>query len=214
MMETVIIDYGSGNLHSALKSFQKVANLNKKGHVTVTADPKLIRYADKIVLPGVGSFNDCLKGLKANNDLYYNLTERVLKEGVPFLGICVGLQLLADYGHENAVNTPGLGWLGGEVKKIYPKNKDIKIPHMGWNSLIFDREHSLTKKLTPEDDMYFVHSYHFELNDINDRLAYVKYSGDLTAIVAKHNICGTQFHPEKSQNSGQILIENFMNWCP
>ena len=107
-METVIIDYGSGNLHSALKSFQKVANLNKKGHVTVTADPKLVRYADKVVLPGVGSFNDCLTGLKANNDLYYNLTERVLKDGVPFLGICVGLQLLADYGHENVVNTPGL----------------------------------------------------------------------------------------------------------
>ena len=150
-METVIIDYGSGNLHSALKSFQKVANLNKKGHVTVTADPKLVRYADKVVLPGVGSFNDCLTGLKSNNDLYYNLTERVLKDGVPFLGICVGFQLLADYGHENVVNTPGLGWLGGEVKKICLKNKDIKIPHMGWNSLIFDREHPLTKKLTSED---------------------------------------------------------------
>ena len=175
-METVIIDYGSGNLHSALKSFQKVANLNKKGHVTVTADPKLVRYADKVVLPGVGSFNDCLKGLKANNDLYYNLTERVLKESVPFLGICVGLQLLADYGHENVVNTPGLGWLGGEVKKIYPKNKDIKIPHMGWNSLIFDREHPLTKKLTSEDDMYFVHSYHLQLKNPSNRLAYVNYS--------------------------------------
>ena len=213
-MKTVIIDYGSGNLHSALKSFQKVANLSKKGNVKVTSDPKQIKYADKLVLPGVGSFNDCLKGLKANKELYYNLTERVLKEGIPFLGICVGLQLLADYGHENVINTPGLGWLGGEVKKICPQNKDTKIPHMGWNSLIFDKEHPLTKKLTSENDMYFVHSYHFELNDINDRLAYVKYSGDLTAIVAKNNICGTQFHPEKSQNSGQILIENFMNWCP
>ena len=214
MMETVIIDYGSGNLHSALKSFQKVANLNKKGHVTVTADPKLVRYADKVVLPGVGSFNDCLTGLKANNDLFYNLTERVLKDGVPFLGICVGFQLLADYGHENVVNTPGLGWLGGEVKKICRKNKDIKIPHMGWNSLIFDREHPLTKKLTSEDDMYFVHSYHLQLKNPSNRLAYVNYSGEITAIIAKDNISGTQFHPEKSQKTGQTFIENFMNWSP
>ena len=159
-MKTVIIDYGSGNLHSALKSFQKVANLNKKGHVLVTSNPQIIRSADKVVLPGVGSFNDCLDGLKANKDLFYNLTERVLQDGVPFLGICVGLQLLADYGHENVVNTPGLGWLGGEVKKICPQNKDTKIPHMGWNSLIFDKVHPLTKKMTSENDMYFVHSYH------------------------------------------------------
>ena len=213
-MNTIIIDYGSGNLHSALKSFQKVANLNKKGDVIVTSDPQLIRSADRLVLPGVGSFNDCLNGLKSNKDLFYNLTKRVLQEGVPFLGICVGLQLLADYGHENVDNTPGLGWVGGEVKKICPQNKDTKIPHMGWNSLIFDKEHPLTKQLTSENDMYFVHSYHFELKNINDRLAYVNYSGKITAVVSKDNICGTQFHPEKSQKTGQIFIENFMNWSP
>ncbi len=213
-MNTIIIDYGSGNLHSALKSFQKVANLNKKGDVIVTSDPQLIRSADRLVLPGVGSFNDCLNGLKSNKDLFYNLTKRVLQEGVPFLGICVGLQLLADYGHENVDNTPGLGWVGGEVKKICPQNKDTKIPHMGWNSLIFDKEHPLTKQLTSENDMYFVHSYHFELKNINDRLAYVNYSGKITAVVSKGNICGTQFHPEKSQKTGQIFIENFMNWSP
>ena len=213
-MNTIIIDYGSGNLHSALKSFQKVANLNKKGDVIVTSDPQLIRSADRLVLPGVGSFNDCLNGLKSNKDLFYNLTKRVLQEGVPFLGICVGLQLLADYGHENVDNTPGLGWVGGEVKKICSQNKDTKIPHMGWNSLIFDKEHPLTKQLTSENDMYFVHSYHFELKNINDRLAYVNYSGKITAVVSKGNICGTQFHPEKSQKTGQIFIENFMNWSP
>ena len=213
-MNTIIIDYGSGNLHSALKSFQKVANLNKKGDVIVTSDPQLIRSADRLVLPGVGSFNDCLNGLKSNKDLFYNLTKRVLQEGVPFLGICVGLQLLADYGHENVDNTPGLGWVGGEVKKICSQNKNTKIPHMGWNSLIFDKEHPLTKQLTSENDMYFVHSYHFELKNINDRLAYVNYSGKITAVVSKGNICGTQFHPEKSQKTGQIFIENFMNWSP
>jgi len=213
-MNTIIIDYGSGNLHSALKSFQKVANLNKKGDVIVTSDAQLIRSADRLVLPGVGSFNDCLNGLKSNKDLFYNLTKRVLQEGVPFLGICVGLQLLADYGHENVDNTPGLGWVEGEVKKICPPNKDTKIPHMGWNSLIFDKEHPLTKQLTSENDMYFVHSYHFELKNINDRLAYVNYSGKITAVVSKGNICGTQFHPEKSQKTGQIFIENFMNWSP
>lgn len=213
-MNTVIIDYGSGNLHSVLKSFQEVANFNKKDNIILTSDPQLIRSADKVVLPGVGSFNDCLNGLKSNKDLFYNLSKRVLKEGVPFLGICVGLQLLADYGHENVINTPGLGWLGGEVTKIYSEDKNTKIPHMGWNSLIFDKEHPLTKKLTSEDDMYFVHSFHIKLKDISDRLAYVNYSGELTAIVAKDNICGTQFHPEKSQKVGQIFIENFMNWSP
>ena len=213
-MNTVIIDYGSGNLHSVLKSFQRVANFNKKDNVILTSDPQLIRSADKVVLPGVGSFNDCLTGLKSNKDLFYNLSKRVLKEGVPFLGICVGLQLLADYGHENVINTPGLGWLGGEVTKIYSEDKNTKIPHMGWNSLIFDKEHPLTKKLTSEDDVYFVHSFHIKLKDISDRLAYVNYSGELTAIVAKDNICGTQFHPEKSQKVGQIFIENFMNWSP
>ena len=213
-MKTVIIDYGSGNLHSAVKSFQKVANLNKKGDVLLTSDAKLVLSADKIVLPGVGSFNDCLNGLKSNKELFYSLSHRVLKEGIPFLGICVGLQFLADYGHENVQNTPGLGWISGNVSKIIPKNKSIKIPHMGWNSLKFDREHSLTKNMTFMNDMYFVHSYHFQLKDLKNRLAYVSYSSNLTAIVAKGNICGTQFHPEKSQKAGQIFIDNFMNWSP
>ena len=150
-MKTVIIDYGSGNLHSALKCFQKVANLNKKGDVLLTSDAQIVRSADKIVLPGVGSFNDCLNGIKSNKDLFFCLSDRVLKQGVPFLGICVGLQLLADYGHENVKNTQGLGWISGDVTRIIPKDVTIKIPHMGWNSMIFDREHLLTKNLTKDD---------------------------------------------------------------
>ena len=213
-MKTIIIDYGSGNLHSALKSFQKVANLNKKGDVLLSSDPQVIRIADKIILPGVGSFNDCLNGLKSNEELFSRISERVLNDGVPFLGICVGLQLLANYGHEHIANSPGLGWLNGEVKRICPQNKNTKIPHMGWNSLVFDKEHSLTKKLKSKIDMYFVHSYHFELSDLKYRLAYAEYSGKITAIAAKNNICGTQFHPEKSQNAGQIFIESFMDWSP
>ena len=134
-MKTVIIDYGSGNLHSALKCFQKVANLNKKGDVLLTSDAQIVRSADKIVLPGVGSFNDCLNGIKSNKDLFFCLSDRVLKQGVPFLGICVGLQLLADYGHENVKNTQGLGWISGDVTRIIPKDFTIKIPHMGWNHI-------------------------------------------------------------------------------
>ena len=211
-MNITIVDYNSGNISSVINSFSEVAKNNV--NIEVTSDLNKIKSTDKVILPGVGSFNDCLNGLKSNKDLFYSLSTRVLKEGVPFLGICVGLQLLADYGHENIINTPGLGWLGGEVTKIYSENKNTKIPHMGWNSLLFDKEHKLTKKITSEDDMYFVHSFHIKLKDISDRLAYVNYSGELTAIVAKDNICGTQFHPEKSQKVGQIFIENFMNWSP
>ena len=146
--------------------------------------------------------------------LVETLNDQINIKRKPFLGICVGLQLLADYGHENVENTRGLGWISGDVARIIPKDVTIKIPHMGWNSMIFDMEHLLTKNLTKDDDVYFVHSYHFQLKYIENRLAYVDYSGKLTAIVARGNICGTQFHPEKSQKAGQIFIENFLNWSP
>ncbi|MAY91176.1 MAG: imidazole glycerol phosphate synthase subunit HisH [Rickettsiales bacterium] len=213
-MNTVIIDYGSGNLHSALKSFQRVANINNRGSVQVSDNPNVIKNADRIVLPGVGSFDDCMEGLLSKKDLMAILKKRVLGDGIPFLGICVGLQLLADLGHENKKNSPGLGWIGGQVKRIPSSPHNFRVPHMGWNSLVFDKQHELVKGLPRLIDMYFLHSYHLELNDKNYRVAHVSYSSQLTAIVAKGNISGSQFHPEKSQAAGQKFIENFLCWKP
>ena len=213
-MNTIIIDYGSGNLHSALKSFQKVANINNKGSVQVSDNPEVIKNADRIVLPGVGSFNDCMAGLVSKTDLIPILKKRVLNDGIPFLGICVGLQLLADIGHENEANSPGLGWVSGNVKRITPSNYAFRVPHIGWNSLVFDKTHHLVEGLPRLIDMYFVHSYHLDLKNEDDRVAYVPYSSKLTALVAKGNVAGSQFHPEKSQAAGQKFIENFLFWNP
>ena len=156
------------------------------------------------------------KGQKemADSDIMAILKKRVLGDGIPFLGICVGLQLLADLGHDNKKNSPGLGGIGGHVKRIPSSPHNFRVPHMGWNSLVFDKQHELVKGLPRLIDMYFLHSYHLELNDKNYRVAHVSYSSQLTAIVAKGNISGTQFHPEKSQAAGQKFIENFLCWNP
>ena len=162
-MKTVIIDYGSGNLHSALKSFQRVANINNRGSVQVSDNPNVIKDADRIVLPGVGSFDDCMEGLLSKKDLMTILKKRVLGDGIPFLGICVGFQLLADFGHENKENSPGLGWIRGQVKRILSSHNNFRVPHMGWNTLDLKKSDLLsTQDIDKLSQLYFLHSYYFD----------------------------------------------------
>ena len=212
-MSTVIIDYGSGNLRSAEKSFARMAReTGQGGPIRVTADADAVRAADRIVLPGVGAFRDCRDGLMAVPGLFQAIEERV-KEGVPFLGICVGLQLMASRGLEHG-ESPGFGWIPGEVVRLDPNDPDLKIPHMGWNELIVDQPHPVLAGIEPGDHAYFVHSYHLQLRDPAQRLAHVGYGGFVTAAIGRENMVGTQFHPEKSQKTGLRLIGNFLSWRP
>jgi glutamine amidotransferase len=212
-----IIDYGAGNLRSAANAFERVAAERGKGDViTVTADPDLVRKADRIMLPGVGAFADCKAGLDAVPGMVEALEERVIRGGVPFLGVCVGMQLLASEGREKVV-TQGLGWIAGAVEKIAPSDPGLKIPHMGWNTISSTRPHVLLDGIeTGEKGLhaYFVHSYHLRTDDAAHRVATTDYGGALTACVGRDNIFGTQFHPEKSQALGLKLIENFLGWTP
>lgn len=217
-MQTVaIIDYGSGNLHSAAKAFDRAAR--ERGvdrRILVTALPKDIAAADRIVLPGVGAFADCKRGLDAVPGLGAALEETVREKGRPFLGICVGMQLLARRGLEFAT-TAGLGWLDGEVRAIAPSDPALKIPHMGWNTLTEARPHALLSGIATGQDglhAYFVHSFHMALADRAALVAETDYGGPVTALVAKDNIAGTQFHPEKSQRLGLTLLANFLSWRP
>lgn len=217
MTETVvIIDYGSGNLRSAAKAFERAASgLAVPPAIHVTADPDAVRTASRIVLPGVGAFADCRAGLDAVPGMVEVLNERVIDAGVPFLGICVGMQLMADEGREKAV-TPGLGWIGGAVVHIQPAG-GLKVPHMGWNTLRFERPHPLLEGIPDGPDglhAYFVHSYHFATSTPGTLIASVDYGQRLTAIVGRDNLAGTQFHPEKSQTLGLALIANFLRWAP
>jgi imidazole glycerol-phosphate synthase subunit HisH len=210
-----IVDYGSGNLHSAAKAFEREARQSGQ-KITVTSDPDVVRRADRIVLPGVGAFADCRHGLHAVPGMVDALTETVRRRGRPFLGICVGMQLLAEWGREYQV-TPGLGWIAGDVKKIAPKPAGLKIPHMGWNTLEPCRAHPLLAGLAlgPQGlHGYFVHSYQLEPAASEDLIAQTDYGGPLTAIVARDTVAGTQFHPEKSQRLGLALIANFLQWTP
>ncbi len=215
-MSVVIIDYGSGNLHSAAKAFERaVADNGLALTVKVSADPQEVRSADRIVLPGVGAFSDCLKGLKAVNGMCEALQESVRDKGRPFLGICVGMQLMADRGLEHG-ETDGLGWIAGEVRAITPSDSGLKIPHMGWNTLNVRNDHPLLQDIrTGEHGLhaYFVHSYHFVTQDPDHVISETNYGGAVTAIVAKGNLVGTQFHPEKSQKLGLQLISNFLRWA-
>lgn len=216
-MTVAIVDYGSGNLHSAAKAFERAAHdTGLDQPIVVTSDPRTVASADRVVLPGVGAFADCRRGLEAVDGMVAALDEAVRRKGRPFFGICVGMQLLAERGREYEV-TEGLGWIAGEVDRITPDNPDLKIPHMGWNTLNVARPHKLVEGLNlgPQGlHAYFVHSYELKVAQHSDLLAEAEYGGPLTAIVARDNIVGTQFHPEKSQKLGLALIANFLKWKP
>ena len=216
-MSVAIVDYGSGNLHSAAKAFERAAHdAGLDEPIVVTNDPNTVASADRVVLPGVGAFADCRRGLDAVGGMVAALEEAVHRKGRPFFGICVGMQLLAERGREYEV-TPGLGWIAGEVDRILPNDPKLKIPHMGWNTLNLTRPHKLVEGLAlgPQGrHAYFVHSYEFRVTDPADLVAQADYGGPITAIVARDNIVGTQFHPEKSQRLGLALIANFLKWRP
>ena len=214
MSVVAIVDYGSGNLRSAEKALARVAAEGATGHaVVVTADAEIVRRAERIVLPGVGAFADCMNGLSAVPGMVEALNDAVLKRGVPFLGICVGMQLLADVGREFGDHA-GLRWIPGEVAKIAPSDPSLKIPHMGWNELKIVRPHPLLAHVEPGAHAYFVHSYHMRCASADDVVATTDYGETLTAMVARGNIAGTQFHPEKSQVVGLGLLSNFLMWRP
>jgi glutamine amidotransferase len=212
-MLTALIDYDSGNLHSAQKAFERMAREIGHGTIFVTSEPGVVARADRIVLPGDGAFPACREALFAYEGLGEAIIEAVEEKGRPFLGICVGMQMLATVGHEYR-ETPGFGWIGGEICRIEPSEPSMKVPHVGWNDLVIDHSHPVLDGLKTGDHAYFVHSYHMVVNDPAERLAHVDYGGDITAIVGRDNIVGTQFHPEKSQATGLRLIANFLNWKP
>lgn len=216
-MHLAIIDYDSGNLHSAAKAFERAAReQGSKLAVKVTADPEVALSAERIVLPGVGAFADCRQGLERVPGMIEALDDAVRKHGKPFLGICVGLQLMAERGLEHRL-TPGLGWIEGEVRAIEPCDPSLKIPHMGWNTLKMARMHALFEGIPTGErglNAYFVHSYHLVPADRRALVASSDYGGEITAFVAKDNMAGSQFHPEKSQKLGLALIANFLRWKP
>lgn len=212
-MNTVIVDYESGNLHSAQKAFERMARESGAGEVSVTSDPEAVRRADRIVLPGDGAFPACRKELFDHRGLFEAIEEAVIRGGRPFLGICIGMQMMATRGLEYA-ETPGFGWIGGEVVRIAPADPALKVPHMGWNDLVIDHPHPVLSGIETGDHAYFVHSYHFRVADPAERLAHCDYGVEITAIVGRDNMVGTQFHPEKSQSAGLRLIANFLAWAP
>jgi len=213
-MLTALIDYGSGNLRSAAKALERAAREHAIAtDVAVTSDPDLVAKADRVVLPGVGAFADCRRGLAAVAGMEAALVEAVIAKGRPFLGICVGMQLMASWGREFE-STAGLGWIPGEVVVIKPTDPTLKIPHMGWNQLDLRAEHPLLAGIASGDHAYFVHSYEIRCENPRHVLATTEYGGTLTAVVGRDNLAGTQFHPEKSQATGLRLIANFLRWRP
>ena len=213
MSLTVLVDYDSGNLHSAEKAFQRMALEVGAGDVLVTSRPEDVARADRIVLPGDGAFPACRAALGLHGGLFEALAEAVTIRARPFFGICVGMQMLATRGHEYH-DTPGFDWIGGAVIKIVPGDPALKVPHMGWNDLVIDHPHPVLAGVATGDHAYFVHSYHFRVADPAHRLAHCDYAGAITAIVGRDTIIGTQFHPEKSQAAGLRLIANFLTWRP
>jgi len=215
MSQTVaIIDYGAGNLKSAQKAFARAAGTDAE--IIVTADAERVGKADRIVLPGVGAYADCMAGLQSVPGMVETLQEQVIVGGKPFLGICVGMQLLSSVGREK-IETRGLGWIRGAVEKIAPSDPDLKVPHMGWNTLEIKNAHPLFEGIKTGADglhAYFVHSYHMAVDDPGEVIATADYGGPITAAVGRDNIFGTQFHPEKSQSLGLTLIANFLKWQP
>ena len=216
-MSVAIIDYGSGNLHSAAKAFERAAREEGLGEsIVVTRDPERVARADRVVLPGVGAFADCRRGLDALDGMVAALNESVHERGRPFLGICVGMQLMAERGREYEV-TQGLGWIPGDVERIVPTDADLKIPHMGWNTLDARRSHPVLDGIALGRQglhAYFVHSFQLKPTVRSDLIAEAEYGGPVTAVVGRDSMVGTQFHPEKSQRLGLRLLANFMKWKP
>ena len=210
-MTTVLIDYDSGNLHSAQKAFEHMAGETDAGQVIVSSRPEDVRRADRLVLPGDGAFPHCRDQLFSRSCLAEAIVEAVETRAVPFFGICVGMQLLATTGHEYE-ETPGFGWVPGDIRAIPADG--LKVPHMGWNDLMIDRPHPVLEGIETGEHAYFVHSYAMELTDPAHLLAHVDYGGPVTALVGRDNIVGAQFHPEKSQSAGLRMIANFLRWRP
>jgi glutamine amidotransferase len=210
-MIVAIVDYGAGNLRSAEKALAEAANGSAR--VVVTSDPDAVRKADRIVLPGVGAFADCKRGLDALDGMVEALEEAVLKQGKPFLGICVGMQLMASVGVEFGEHK-GLDWIKGKVVVLDPADRSLRIPQMGWNNLELKRDHPALADTKAGDHAYFVHSYHFLTERPADVIATVEYGGPVTAIIGRDNLLGVQFHPEKSQHVGLTLLARFLKWIP
>ncbi|MEQ8896315.1 MAG: imidazole glycerol phosphate synthase subunit HisH [Roseovarius sp.] len=212
-MTTVIVDYESGNLHSAQKAFQRMAAETGAGAVEVTSDPDTVRAAARVVLPGDGAFPACQKELYDHRGLFEAIEEAVITGGRPFMGICIGMQMMATRGLEYT-ETEGFDWIPGTVAPIAPADPSLKIPHMGWNDLVLDHPHPIFEGVETGHHANFVHSYQFEVTDPAHRLAHCDYAGKVTAVVGRDNIVGTQFHPEKSQSTGLRMIANFLRWAP
>lgn len=210
MSLTALVDYDSGNLHSAQKAFERMA-AETGAEVVVTSDPDVVARAERIVLPGDGAFPSCRAALHAVPGLAEAIVEAVRVKGRPFMGICVGMQMLATTGHEYE-EVPGFGWIAGDIRRIAAPG--LKVPHMGWNDLVIDRAHPVTEGVATGDHAYFVHSYAMQVAERADLVAHVDYGGPVTAIVARGNVVGTQFHPEKSQATGLRIIANFLRWRP
>ena len=211
-MTVAIVDYGSGNLRSAAKAFERaVAESAMCARVVVTADADEVMRAERVVLPGVGAFADCLASIDGLPGMRAALHEVVINAGRPFLGICVGMQLMAEFGHENGFHR-GLGWVQGEV--IGLRDGALKVPHMGWNEIVIRGAHPVLTGLEDGTDFYFVHSYHLRCEDEGENLAYTEYGEPICAVVGRDNMIGAQFHPEKSQSAGLKFISNFLSWHP
>ena len=211
-MSIAVIDYGSGNLKSAAKALETAANnISVKSKIIVTSDPEVIKKSNKVILPGQGSFRDCYLGIKKISGLENVLNEFVLVKKKPIFGICVGMQLFAKIGYESQ-ETKGFGWLDATVKKINNINKTLKLPHMGWNQIEFKKDFALFSGLENKSHMYFVHSYELTTKQKDYIVATTNYGNSIIVAVAKENIFGTQFHPEKSQKNGLKILENFLKW--
>ena len=212
-MSTVIVDYDSGNLHSALKAFERMARETGSGEVSLTSDPDAVAQASRVVLPGVGAFGSCRRGLENRKGLLEAVEDAVRAKGAPFLGICVGMQLLADIGREHG-DTPGFGWIPGEVVRIEPSDSRCKVPHIGWNELMIERLHPVFNGIGNGAHAYFVHSYRFDAMYPESVIASTEHGEAIAAAVGIDNMVGLQFHPEKSQRLGLRLIGNFLRWMP
>jgi len=212
-MTTALVDYDSGNLHSAQKAFERMAAEVGSGSIIVTSDPDVVAKADRIVLPGDGAFPHCRAELFARSGLAEAIVEAVTARARPFFGICVGMQMMATTGHEYE-ETPGFDWVAGDIRKIAPSDPALKVPHMGWNDLVIDNPHPVLEGIATGDHAYFVHSYAMDVINSAERLAHVDYGGDVTAMIGRDTMIGTQFHPEKSQDAGLRMIGNFLRWAP